>query len=78
MNQFIRLRSLIINKNYIRAIEIHPNKYNIYMMGNNVNGTIILGSGGFTSDEHIIEVCAKEKPKEYKIITDWINIDLHE
>lgn len=78
MHQFIRLTSLIINKNYIKAIEIHPNKYNIYMMGNNINGTIILGSGGFTSDEHIIEVCAEKDPKDYKTITDWININSHE
>jgi hypothetical protein len=78
MKQFIKLTSLIINKNYIKAIEIHPNKYNIYMMENNINGTLLLGSGGFTSDEHKIEVCAKEKPKEYKIITDWITINSHE
>jgi hypothetical protein len=45
MSQFIKLTSMIINKNLITSVYMKQNKYHIYTVENNVNGYMFFGSG---------------------------------
>ena len=49
MSQFIKLTSMIINNNLITSVFIKPKQYHIYTLENNINGYMILGSGGVDS-----------------------------
>ena len=73
MSQFIKLTSKIINKNSISSVYIKPNKYIIYTIENNISGLIIGGSGYINSKPEKFEVCEKENPIDYKIISNWID-----
>ena len=72
MSQFIKLTSMIINKNLITSVIIKPNKYHLYTVENNINGFIFFGSGGATSSPEKIVICEKKSPEDYKIISKWI------
>jgi hypothetical protein len=72
MSQFIKLTSKIINKNLISTISIKPNKYFIYTMEHNVDGLLIFGTGIMHSYTEKIEICEKDSPHDYKIISKWI------
>lgn len=73
MSQFIRLTSMIINKNLITSVFIKPKKYHIYTVENNINGFMILGSGGVDSSPERIVICEEKSPEDYKIIGKWID-----
>jgi hypothetical protein len=73
MSQFIKLTSMIINKNLITSVFIKPNKYHIYTVENNINGYMLFGSGGASSTPEKIIVCEKMNPEDYKIISKWID-----
>jgi hypothetical protein len=64
---------MIINKNLITSIFIKPNKYHIYTVENNINGYMLLGSGGASSSPEKIVICEEKSPKDYKIISEWID-----
>jgi hypothetical protein len=77
MSKFIKLTSLVINTSYISKIVINPNKYCIYMVKNEINGSHTLfngsGAGWCSSKSHEeIEIC-DDDPLNYKIISEWIN-----
>ena len=72
MSQFIKLTSMIINKNLITSVIIKPNKYHFYTVENNINGYMLFGSGGATSSPEKIVICEEKSPEDYKIITQWI------
>jgi hypothetical protein len=63
---------MIINKNLITSIFIKPNKYHIYTVENNINGYMLLGSGGASSSPEKIVICEEKSPKDYKIIIKYI------
>ena len=73
MSQFIKLTSMIINKNLITSVFIKPNKYHIYTVENNINGYMLFGSDGASSTPEKIVVCEKNDPEDYKIISKWID-----
>lgn len=73
MSQFLKLTSIIINKNLITSVFIKPNKYHIYTVENNINGYMLLGSGGASSSPEKIVICEEKSPKDYKIISEWID-----
>jgi len=73
MSQFIKLTSMIINKNLVTSIVIKPNKYHIYTVENNINGVMFLGSGGASSSPEKIVICEKLDPQDYEIISKWID-----
>ena len=73
MSQFIKLTSMIINKNLITSVFIKPNKYHIYTVENNINGFMILGSGGVDSSPEKIVICQEKSPDDYTIISKWID-----
>jgi hypothetical protein len=66
--KFIRLTNFIINPLQLSMIIVKENKYYMHMMRG--NGTILFGWGRFECDE--IEVCKKNNPDDYKIVSEWI------
>ena len=73
MSQFIKLTSKIINKNLISSVSVKQNKYYIYTMEHNMSGLFIGGSGLVFSFSEKIEICEKESPADYKIISQWFD-----
>ena len=73
MSQFIKLTSMIINKNLITSVFIKPNKYHIYTVENNINGYMLFGSGGASSSPEKIVICEKMDPEDYKTVSKWID-----
>ena len=73
MSQFIKLTSIIINKNLITSVFIKPNKYHIYTVENNINGFMLFGSGGVDYSPEKIVICEEKSPEDYKIISKWID-----
>jgi len=73
MSQFLKLTSMIINKNLITSVFIKPNKYHIYTVENNINGYMLLGSSGASSSPEKIVICEEKSPEDYKIISKWID-----
>lgn len=73
MNKFLKLSTLVINKDYIYKIIIKPHIYNIYININVINGIMMFGSGYMDSKVEYYEFCEKKDPSDYKIITEWIS-----
>ena len=73
MSQFIKLTSMIINKNLVTSVFIKPNKYHIYTVENNINGYMLFGSGGVDSSPEKIVICEEKSPEDFKIIGKWID-----
>ena len=73
MSQFIKLTSMIINKNLITSIFIKPKQYHIYTVENNINGFMLLGSGSVDSRPEKIVICEERDREDYKIISKWID-----
>jgi hypothetical protein len=73
MSQFIKLTSMIINKNLITSVFIKLNKYHIYTVENNINGYMLFGSGGATSSPEKIVICKEKDTEDYKIISKWVD-----
>jgi len=72
MKHFINLSSLIINKLHISKIIKKPNKYEIYMNSNIIEGFWLVASGSLNSYHHIIEICEIENKQDYEKITELI------
>ena len=73
MSKFIKLNSIIINVNYIKTITLKPNKCNIVFINNKITGMFIFSSGDLSSYDDEIEICKKQFPEDYKIISEWCN-----
>jgi len=77
MSKFLKLTNLIINVNYIHSIFIKPNKYNIYIVSNKIDGLNFsiagFGIGNISSHNYEIEVCETKNLDDYKIVSDWID-----
>lgn len=76
MNNFINLTSRVINKLHIIEIIKKPNIYEIHMSNNsingNINGFLLISSGGLHTKHNIIEICNKKDKQDYETITDLI------
>ena len=72
MKHFINLTSRIINKLHIIEIKKKPNKYEIHMSNNSINGLFMFYVGGFDTRHNIIEICNKNNKQDYETITDLI------
>ena len=73
MSHFIKLTSMIINKNLITSVFMKQNKYHIYTIENNINGFMLFGSGMVDSSPEKIVICEEKSPEDYKIISKWID-----
>jgi hypothetical protein len=73
MSRFLKLTSYVINTQLIRHVKIEPTKFEIKFVDEKYEGFWILGSGNIQSYDSYINVCEKENPKDYKIVSEWIN-----
>jgi hypothetical protein len=77
MRKFLRLTNFALNINDINIIYIKPNKYHIFFTSKKVDGFgwLIAGFGfnSISSKVDEVEVCETEHPKDYKIVTNWLN-----
>ena len=78
MSRFLKLTSIIINKNYIQHINLaEKDKIYMHIIANEVNGTILFGSGGIDSHNTKIEVCKIKQSTDYEIVNNWIKNGLN-
>ena len=72
MSRFLRLKHCLLNVNQIRYIDIKPDEYKISLIGSELKGFLMFGSGSIDSDNTRIMVCKKEHLEDYTIVTDWL------
>ena len=72
MKNFINLTSRVINKIHIIEIIKKPNKYQIHMTNNSIDGFFLFATGGLDTNHNIIEICNKKDKQDYETITDLI------
>ena len=72
MKHFINLTTRVINKLHIIEIIKHPNKYEIYMSNNSIDGFVWFSTGGLNTKHNIIEICNAKDKQDYETITDLI------
>jgi len=70
MKNFINLTSRVINKLHIIEIIKKPNKYEIHMSNNSINGFLLVSSGALHTNHNIIEICDKKDKEDYETITN--------
>lgn len=73
MSHFIKLTSMIINKNLITSVYMKQNKYHIFTVENNISGIVLFGSGMVDSRPEEIVICEEKSPEDYKIFSKWID-----
>ena len=69
----LNLTNRAINKRHIIEIIKKPEKYYIHMVNFSFEHNILLGSGGGSTDQNIIEVCKKENEGDYNKVTRFIS-----
>ena len=72
MKNFINLTSRVINKLHIIEIIKKPNKYEIHMSKNMVDGFWLFPTGVLKTNNSIIEICNKKDKQDYDTITNLI------
>lgn len=72
MTNFIKLSSMVINKLHITQIIQEQNKYHVFLTRQYNRGFMIWGSGAFTSQFTMIEICETKHKQDYNIITEFI------
>lgn len=72
MSRFLRLKNCLVNVNQIRYINIKPDEYKISLIGSELKGVFIYGSGSIDSDNTTITVSKKEDIEDYTIVYDWM------
>ena len=73
MVNFIKLSAVIINSAKVSKIEIQNNKYCIHLINNSIDGFFLFTSGTINSLNEKIEVCKYKNPRDYTMLTEWIN-----
>lgn len=69
MKHFINLTTRVINKLHIIEIIKHPNKYEIHMSNNSIDGFLLFSSGSVDTKNNIIEICNTKNKQDYETIT---------
>lgn len=72
MKHFINLTTRVINKLHIIEIIKHPNKYEIHMSNNSIDGFLLFSSGSIDTKNNIIEVCNTKNKQDYETITELL------
>ena len=72
MSRFLRLKSCLLNVNQIRYIDIKPDEYKISLIGSELKGFLMFGSGSIDSDNTRIRVCKKEHLEDFTIVSEWL------
>jgi len=63
---------MVINKLHITQIIQRNTKYYINMTGSNIDGFLLMSSGGISSKCDTIEICETKNKQDYDIITEFI------
>jgi hypothetical protein len=58
--------------NQIRYININPDEYKISLIGSELKGVFMFGSGTIYSDNTTITVSKKEHIEDYTIVSEWM------
>lgn len=72
MSRFIKLSQCVINTNYISHIVIDPSVFKIKMTIYDLNGYLLLGTGGLSNTNYILDIDEKTNPSDYQIVNQWI------
>jgi len=72
MSRFLRLKNCLVNVNQIRYININPDEYKISLIGSELKGVFMFGSGTIYSDNTTITVSKKEHIEDYTIVSEWM------
>lgn len=72
MKHFINLITRVINKLHIIEIIKYPNKYEIHMSNNRIDGFLLFSSGGVDTKNNIIEICNTKNKQDYETITELL------
>ncbi len=73
MNNFIKFSTIVLNTSKIKSIEIKQGLYCITLTTHKLDGFMLFTSGYLNSINDRVEICEKQHPGDYKILTDWIN-----
>lgn len=73
MSRFLKLTDMLINTNNINKIFIQQNKYYINIASKSFSGINFFSFGYIYSDNSNITICKTKNPKDYEIVTNWIN-----
>lgn len=74
MSHFLKLSSVLINTRHIIMVNAYKGQYKIKINAEypDINGFFICGSGLMKYNGTQIVVDEKEDPKDYKIVSEWI------
>lgn len=72
MSRFIKLSQCVLNTNYISHIIINPSNFQIKMTIYDLNGYLLLGTGGLTNTNYILDIDEKTNPGDYQVLNKWI------
>ncbi len=76
MQPFLRLSTMLINRNHIKNITIWQSKYIIEMNSNEHSGFFVTFFGTINPINNNITICEKNDPEDYLKVKKWIdNID---
>ncbi len=73
MNNFIKFSTIILNTSKIKSIEIKQGLYCITLTTPKLDGFMLFTNGYLNSINEKVEICEKQYPEDYKILTEWIN-----
>ena len=71
-SRFLKLSKMVINTNHIRHIEVNPKKIT-FNIGHNVDGLLMFGSGGLSTNYIDIDIEKKDEKGDYEIAKEWID-----
>ena len=74
MSNFLKLTQRLINTQSIIMVNSYKGQYQIKINSetSGMKGWLLYGSGVLTSNKTTINICEKENPTDYKIVTEWI------
>jgi len=73
MRTFLKFSFTIINLSHIKLIDIHPNKYDIYLSDTKLQGSYnFLKIGDLSSKSSKIEISNITHPIDYNKMMNWI------
>ena len=71
MSRFIKLTRSLINTKYIREIVSHDEMYKLHYYDGILGFNIFMLGFVFTNEKEIT-ICRNKHPKDYKIMTEWV------
>ena len=73
MPSFLKFSKFIINTKHITCVLRESNAYQIQFSDHKIDGFLIFGGGGVSSDNRVLKICKDADPNDYAIIEKWVN-----